>query len=173
MRNPTILSLGTVSRFCLAKTIILPHSKKTNKHKSFGEDFRSSPLFIPHFWFLQKEKVSTFPIGNVETFSFCKNQKWGIKRGEDRKSSPKLLCLFVFLLWGKIIVFAKQKRDTVPRLNMVGLRTPRPRILFFYEKSIQKRIKEEVSSLKSSLGAVPRSDAGAVTPPWCANERVC
>ena len=45
--------------------------------------------------------------------------------------------------------FVKQKRDTLPRLNMVGLRTPRPRILFFYEKSIQKRIKEEVSSLIS------------------------
>ena len=31
----------------------------------------------------------------------------------------------------------------------MGLRSPPPRILFFYEKSIQKRIKEEVSSLIS------------------------
>ena len=31
----------------------------------------------------------------------------------------------------------------------MGLRSPLPRILFFYEKSIQKRIKEEVSSLIS------------------------
>ena len=33
--------------------------------------------------------------------------------------------------------------------DYVGLRSPPPRILFFYEKSIQKRIKEEVSSLIS------------------------
>ena len=33
--------------------------------------------------------------------------------------------------------------------QLVGLRTPRPRFLFFYEKRNQKRIKEEVSSLIS------------------------
>lgn len=38
--------------------------------------------------------------------------------------------------------------------HYVGLRTPRPRFLFFYEKRNQKRIKEEVSSLISPRGEV-------------------
>ena len=42
------------------------------------------------------------------------------------------------------------KRQLAQNENFpVGLRSPPPRILFFYEKSIQKRIKEEVSSLIS------------------------
>ena len=43
--------------------------------------------------------------------------------------------------------------------DYVGLRSPPPRILFFYEKSIQKRIKEEVSSLISPQGgSLPHSN---------------
>ena len=42
--------------------------------------------------------------------------------------------------------------------DYVGLRSPPLRILFFYEKSIQKRIKEEVSSLISPQGgSLPHS----------------
>ncbi len=50
--------------------------------------------------------------------------------------------------------------------HYVGLRTPRPRFLFFYEKRNQKRIKEEVSSLISPRGgSIPRGCRQAAKPP--------
>ena len=58
--------------------------------------------------------------------------------------------------------------------DYVGLRSPPLRILFFYEKSIQKRIKEEVSSLISPRGGfAPAVTASGHAPPmsitkvWC------
>ena len=55
--------------------------------------------------------------------------------------------------------------------HYVGLRTPRPRFLFFYEKRNQKRIKEEVSSLISPQGgSLPRSNRKAVTLPLVYHE---
>ena len=55
----------------------------------------------------------------------------------------------------------------------VGLCTPRPHILSFYEERMQRRIKEEVSSLKSPRGGkFPPKSLCDVPPPfitkvWC------